>query len=280
MKKYPHSPQNTPQKSRRVHYLRLGAIIAAVSALGMLSACSTTATTSTATKIPAVVVVVPPPVIVDGHTTRNSVDWEGYYTGTIPCASCSGINVWLNLKSAGNTTRYTLVENYLGNKASSFRSSGNAVWRSNGSVIDLKGKDENRALFIGENFAEFIGADQKQASGRSDYTLHKADSFVGDQWHLLVDPRQVRTERRNGKTWVRFPGLLNYSKIAQGGHQSLTGTYVIDCAKKQYDMPTVKYYEKPFAAGKLIAQSAHNSGNWLPTQNGGVFRQAAEQYCR
>lgn len=260
-------------------------LMSAVITTVALSACTTTTTNANGTittKTPAIVVLplpVPTPVVTDSHTTRNSLDWQGYYTGTIPCASCEGIQVWLKLSESGKTTRYNMIENYLGKKDGVFRSSGHAAWRANGSVIDLKGSDENRALFIGENFAEFINAEQNRASGRSDYTLHKLDSFMGDNWHLLVDPRKVRTEQRNGKHFVRFPALLNYNKVAPGGHQSLSASYVIDCAKKQYDMPTVKYYAKPFATGALLDQSNHNSGNWLPTQNGGVFRQAAEQYC-
>ena len=145
-------------------HLRFGLTIAALAALGTLSACTTTptaGTTGTPGKAPGIVIIpvpvpTPSPTIPDAHTTRDSVDWPGYYTGTIPCASCEGIQVWLNLTEAGKNTRYSLVENYLGKKGRAFNSSGNAVWRANGSVIDLKGKDENRALFIGENFAEFL----------------------------------------------------------------------------------------------------------------------------
>ena len=175
---------------------------------------------------------------------------------------------------------YSIFSENTVNNALIFYSSGNAVWRANGSVIDLKGKDENRALFIGENFAEFLPEGQNRATGQSNYTLHKQDNFTGQNWQLLVDPRQVRVERKNGVNFVRFPALLNSKKVEQGGHRSLTASYVINCAKKQYDMPTVKYYEKPFATGKLIYQTNRNGGNWLPTQNDGVLRQAAEQYCR
>ena len=131
MKTYPHNYPRSSQISTRTQHLSLGVSVATLAAVGTLSACVSIPATSTASnsKLPAVVVVVPTstPIVVDAHNTRNSIDWEGYYTGTIPCASCEGINVWLNLKSVDNTTRYTLVENYLGNKSSSFRSSGNAA---------------------------------------------------------------------------------------------------------------------------------------------------------
>ena len=269
-------------------HLRFGLTIAALAALGTLSACTTTPTAGTADKpgkAPSIVIIpvpvpTPSPTIPDAHTTRDSVDWPGYYTGTIPCASCEGIQVWLNLTEAGKNTRYSLVENYLGKKGRAFNSSGNAVWRANGSVIDLKGKDENRALFIGENFAEFLPQGQNRATGQSNYILHKQDNFTAQNWQLLVDPRHIRVERKNGVNFVRFPALLNSKKVEQGGHRSLTANYVINCAKKQYDMPTVKYYAQPFATGALIYQSNRNGGNWLPTKNDGVLRQAAEQYCR
>ncbi len=275
-------------------HLRFSLSITALAALGTLSACTTTPIAGAPSQAPGTVVVVPvhvppapppppapsAPKIPDTHTTRNSVDWAGYYTGTIPCASCEGIQVWLNLIDTEKDTRYTLVEHYLGKKGGIFNTSGKALWRANGSVIDLKGKDENRALFIGENFAEFLAEGQSRATGQSSYALHKLDSFIGQNWQLLVDPRQIRAERKNGVNFVRFPALLNSKKVEQGGHRSLTASYVIDCAKKQYDMPTVKYYAQPFAGGALIHQNNRNGGNWLPTKNGGVLRQAAEQYCR
>ena len=261
-----------------------GLSIAALAALGTLSACTSTPTAGAPSTAPKVVIIpvpvpTPTPKIPDTHTTRNSVDWAGYYTGTIPCASCEGIQVWLNLTEAGKNTRYSLVENYLGKRGGAFNSSGNAIWRANGSVIDLKGKDENRALFIGENFAEFLAEGKNRATGQSNYTLRKQDNFTGQNWQLLVDPQNVRTERKNGVNFVRFPALLNSKKVEQGGHRSLTATYVINCTKKQYDMPTVKYYAQPFATGALIYQTNRNSGNWLPTKNDGVLRQAAEKYC-
>lgn len=147
-------------------------------------------------------------------------------------------------------------------------------------MIDLKGKDENRALFIDANFAEFLPEGQNHATGQLHHPLHKQDNFTGQDRQLLVDPRHVRVERKNAVNFVRFPALLNRKKVKQGGYRSLTANYVINCTEKQYNITTVKYYEKPFSTGKLIYQTKRKGGSWLPTQNNHVLHQATEQYCR
>ena len=90
-------------------HLRFGLTIAALAALGTLSACTTTPTAGTTgntgqsarhchhsrTGTDSL------STIPDAHTTRDSVDWPGYYAGTIPCASCEGIQVWLEFNRSG-----------------------------------------------------------------------------------------------------------------------------------------------------------------------------------
>ena len=45
------------------------------------------------------------------HTAENSLDWHGKYTGTLPCADCSGIETAIQLNK--NKT-YEINETYLG----------------------------------------------------------------------------------------------------------------------------------------------------------------------
>ncbi|MFX6794395.1 copper resistance protein NlpE N-terminal domain-containing protein, partial [Acinetobacter baumannii] len=45
------------------------------------------------------------------HTAENSLDWDGKYKGTLPCADCEGIKTELELK---DDKTYELTETYLG----------------------------------------------------------------------------------------------------------------------------------------------------------------------
>ncbi|HLT50596.1 MAG TPA: copper resistance protein NlpE N-terminal domain-containing protein, partial [Arenibacter sp.] len=47
----------------------------------------------------------------DHHTAQNSLDWQGTYSGILPCADCSGIETALIL-NADNT--FVLTSLYLG----------------------------------------------------------------------------------------------------------------------------------------------------------------------
>ncbi|MDE0535713.1 copper resistance protein NlpE [Tenacibaculum sp. L6] len=47
---------------------------------------------------------------VDEHNAKNSLDWAGIYEGTLPCASCPGINTTLKLNA---DLTFELTEVYL-----------------------------------------------------------------------------------------------------------------------------------------------------------------------
>lgn len=107
-----------------------------------------------------------------GDTTANSVDWAGTYAGTLPCASCPGIETQLTLN---NDKTYTLESNYLEEKDGKFTDKGTFTFSDDGSFItlkDAKKADENRVFFVGEGkvwIAEKVG----DRSMKKDYQLVK-----------------------------------------------------------------------------------------------------------
>ena len=70
----------------------------------------------------------------DEHNSRNSLDWNGVYQGTLPCADCEGIRVRLTLIDTGEFDR-TLT--YLGKEAAGRSDSGTFQWNEAGSKITL-----------------------------------------------------------------------------------------------------------------------------------------------
>ncbi len=213
---------------------------------------------------------------------RSSVDWPGYYVGTVPCASCEGIKTVLELSDNGKRTRYTLVETYLQDQPDVFRSSGPAQWHKDGTRLLLKGKDERRMLFVSEGFVEFVDEDGKTQGkpGSSPYTLRKMDAFSGIGQQLLVDPAAVKPQGSGRDKRVGFPALINFARTTEGGHRSLNARIVLNCAGKTYEMPEVSYHAQPFGAGKLLhSEKANTNGPQPFAGKNDPMAQAADAYC-
>lgn len=204
-------------------------------------------------------------------TTRTSVDWEGRYVGTLPCASCPGIETALTINEAGF---YTLDETYLEEAEGNFLSEGEFTWDTSGSVIALKGEDEQRSFFIGEGMAWMVSAYGKTDD---DHTLTKLTEFNGAGAQLYVDPQSVSDT--DGKP--TFDGLMNFEHETQGGHRSLRATFQINCATREVDMPSVSYFPELDAKGETLYKTEDNAGSWtpIPQAEDDVMAQAMASYC-
>lgn len=107
-----------------------------------------------------------------GDTTATSVDWNGTYKGTLPCASCPGIETTLVLNP---DKTYTLEENYLEEKNGKFISGGTFSFDSSGSFISLKSEKEpteSRVFFVGEGNA-WMASKVGDRSAKKEYQLIK-----------------------------------------------------------------------------------------------------------
>lgn len=84
------------------------------------------------------------------HSAENSLDWNGTYTGVLPCADCSGIQTSLQLNL---DLTYKLSQIYLGkNQGKPFEESGDFIWIQNGQTIVLTaGKNELKQFKVVEN---------------------------------------------------------------------------------------------------------------------------------
>ena len=95
-----------------------------------------------------------------GDNTQTSVDWNGTYKGTLPCADCPGIETKLTLNQ---DKTYVLEENYLQEKDGKFSTKGTFEFDPSGSFITLKDSSDPKAskvFFVGEKqiwMAENVG---------------------------------------------------------------------------------------------------------------------------
>lgn len=86
-------------------------------------------------------------VLYQGDNSHVSLDWEGIYEGTLPCADCPGIITILTLK--GDNT-FTMFLDYM-ERDTKMTDTGIFTWDSEGSVIHLKGKSTDVKYKVGEN---------------------------------------------------------------------------------------------------------------------------------
>ena len=93
------------------------------------------------------------PEISETHTSRNSLDWEGVYTGVLPCDDCEGIDTSISLNK---DQTYLLKQRYLGSpekESKEIISEGKFTWSENGNYITLEGSNiGSRKFKVGENF--------------------------------------------------------------------------------------------------------------------------------
>ncbi|MBK5191852.1 MAG: copper resistance protein NlpE N-terminal domain-containing protein [Flavobacteriaceae bacterium] len=117
-----------------------------------------------------------PQVINNSHTSRNSLDWEGIYTGVLPSDDCEGIDTSLSLNK---DQTYLLKLRYLGipeKESKEFISEGKFTWDENGNNITLEGaNDGSRKFKVGENYLMPLDKNAKEIEGipGNNYKLFK-----------------------------------------------------------------------------------------------------------
>ena len=90
-----------------------------------------------------------PAVTDDTHTSANSLDWQGTYKGTLPCADCQGILTELSLN---NDNTYVLRTKYLGRDSRSQVENGTFSWNKEGNkIVFADAKNKPGHYLIGEN---------------------------------------------------------------------------------------------------------------------------------
>ncbi|WP_375584295.1 copper resistance protein NlpE N-terminal domain-containing protein [Cyclobacterium xiamenense] len=133
---------------------------------------------------------------VTGDTSANSLDWEGSYEGTLPCADCEGIATSISLSRDG---KFVKVYRYLGKSDREFRQEGSFSWNQAGNTISLSGiEDAPNQYLVGENQLFHLDRDGNRIRGdlEANYVLKKV---VAKTDHPLLNARWVL------RTMNKFP---------------------------------------------------------------------------
>lgn len=118
----------------------------------------------------------------DIHNSRNSLDWAGTYSGTVPCADCPGIDIILTLNE---NSSYSMSITYQDRKGG-MQYSGDFTWDDEGSKVDLQNVNEGGAFqhfFVQENGLLLLTPSGEIVSGESEdkYVLPKIEEISAAQ---------------------------------------------------------------------------------------------------
>jgi copper homeostasis protein (lipoprotein) len=122
-----------------------------------------------------------------GDNSRNALDWEGVYAGTVPCADCAGIRTRIELGRDGGYSR-SLV--YLGRDEQPITDSGTFEWDDEGARITLGAGERLQRYQVGENVLFHLDRNGERIAGdlAAAYRLEKivSDPLVENRrWQLV-----------------------------------------------------------------------------------------------
>lgn len=97
-----------------------------------------------------------------GDNSQNSLDWNGTYKGTIPCADCEGIAMEITLNK---DLTYTSKSVYLGKGKNEFKENGTFSWNKEGSGITTVSENKTTSMYkVGENKLILLNSEGKENS--------------------------------------------------------------------------------------------------------------------
>lgn len=125
--------------------------------------------------------------VVDMHTSQTALDWDGTYTGVMPCADCEGIEVTITLNE---DQTFILKDIYLGKENGNSETRGYFKWLEDGQKI-LLSDDNETSFFVGENTLTLLDKTGNKITGElADlYILKKKTNneyaFTDTKWKLV-----------------------------------------------------------------------------------------------
>ncbi|SHM64551.1 META domain-containing protein [Cyclobacterium lianum] len=140
-----------------------------------------------------------------GDTSENALDWEGTYSGVLPCADCEGIAISISLDREG---KYVKSSRYLGKSEEAFRQEGRFEWNSAGNTITLAGiSDSPDRYLVGENQLFHLDQEGNRIRGAlaDKYVLKKVVDKAG---HPLLNSKWVLKGMENYPHEDWSPGTI------------------------------------------------------------------------
>lgn len=160
-----------------------------------------------------------------GDNSMTSLDWNGVYTGVMPCADCEGIETTLQLMK---DKTYKLTRIYKGKSSEPFTSSGTFTWDANGANIQLSGEEPGK-FKVGENLLMQLDQDGNRITGElaDKYVLTKDMTGITEKYWKLVELNGQPVAKTDDMR--KEPHMILHTAgkriNANGGCNSMMGTY-------------------------------------------------------
>ena len=159
--------------------------------------------------------------IPDGHNSKTALDWNGVYTGTLPCADCDTIKTMLTLNS---DETYSIKTIHVGKSDEVYEQRGPFKWKEDGQHIVLQENDSSRAAntyHVGENHVTPV-----TTANPDKLKLYKVEPGIEEKyWKLVkIDNREITANERGNKE----PHLIFKTNQTVNGHSgcnSFRGQY-------------------------------------------------------
>ncbi|ULQ56704.1 copper resistance protein NlpE N-terminal domain-containing protein [Flavihumibacter rivuli] len=191
----------------------LSSLITSIAVLAFYSACKPPE--NTGTNKPA------------GDNSQTSLDWDGVYTGVLPCADCEGLETVVMLNK-DNT--YSIQRRYKGKSTDIVSKTGKFSWNKEGGKVILEG--ENPGTFqVGENALIQLDMDGNKITGElaSKYVLSKVQPGITEKYWKLVEINGkpvVKNEQMRREPFIILKAEGNKVN-GNGGCNNIMGTYEI-----------------------------------------------------
>jgi len=170
------------------------------------------------------------------HNSKISLDWEGTYSGVIPCADCPGIETQISL-FYNNTFRMT--RKYIDRNDTGSDYTGEIQWDKNGGSITLKGLDEKEFATrykVAENALIQLDLEGNVITGdlASKYILTKVNMNVVEKyWKLFEIFGANLKDLPPMATDAYFTLKIEGNRvIGSGGCNNFTGAYQLESGNR------------------------------------------------
>jgi heat shock protein HslJ len=158
--------------------------------------------------------------------SENSVDWDGIYTGVIPCADCPGIQVQITLFQ-GNTYKMNYL--YQGKNPFEKTYEGSFQWSKDGGSITLDDADKT-SFIVGEGHIIQLDANGNKITGElaESYILVKVDTNLTDKRWKLTEIKGNPVAETEGTKPAHITFNSKDARVfGNSGCNSFSGTYLL-----------------------------------------------------
>jgi uncharacterized lipoprotein NlpE involved in copper resistance len=163
------------------------------------------------------------------HSAQNSLDYDGIYRGTIPCADCEGIKATVYLM---RDQTFKTVYDYLGKEAEPFETTGKFSWNKEGNSITLQAGKEKTSYFVGENTLTQLDQNGEKMTGElaQKYILTKDNyRILNRKWKLaeLMGKPVTNSQTMEKEAYIQFIDKDN-SYSAYAGCNRMSGSFAVE----------------------------------------------------